>query len=76
MLLSDVKEWIEAERAVWHAVVRKEYGSTVFHYTACGRNETAGLVLSKPRRVCAKCRRALKLWPKGIPPCPTSPFTP
>ena len=59
MKIADVKEWIEAERALWHAVVRKEYGLTTYFHTACGRVEIDGLIRSKPRKICSRCRSAL-----------------
>jgi len=55
----EVREWIEGDRGLWHAVVRRQYGKTVFFITACGRTEVDGLVKSSPRKMCGKCRRAL-----------------
>lgn len=59
-LFKDIASWIEAERAIWHAVVSKVANAgVVFHHTACGRTETLGLVMDVPVRVCGKCRTAL-----------------
>jgi hypothetical protein len=67
--LEDVREWIEAERGLWHAVVGKTYRSVTTYETACGRTERDGHVRNTPHRVCGKCRRALAAGEKrGDPP--------
>jgi len=52
MLISEVREWIEGDRGLWHAVVRKEYDNRTYFITACGRTEVDGLVEdASPKRV-------------------------